>query len=81
MNLNTFSMALGLGVKGHIRHFQKRGKGGGMQNYDFASSPFFGKHLKKVVFLALKAKLIIKAKEKRSCLKPNDIFFFIVCHF
>ena len=39
MNLNTFSMASGLGAKGHIPHFQKRGKGG-VQNYDFAPSPF-----------------------------------------
>ena len=43
--------------------------------------PFFGKYLENAVFVAWKAKSIIKAKEKRSCLKPNDICFFIFCHF
>ena len=72
-------MAKGLEVKGHISHFQKREKRG-CRTMSLLL-PLFGKHLEKAEFLAWKAKIIIKAKEKRSCLKPNDIFFFICCHF
>ena len=43
--------------------------------------PLFGKHLEKAELLAWKANIINKAKEKRSCLKPTDISFFIFCHF
>ena len=41
--------------------------------------PLFRKHLEKAEFLAWKATIIMKAKEKRSCLKPNDIcsLFFV----
>jgi hypothetical protein len=39
--------------------------------------PFFGKHLEKAECFAWKSKIINKAKEKMSCLKPNDIFFLI----
>ena len=68
---------------GHIPHFQKRGNGGGGRvggaELWFSSFPFFGKYLENAVFLAWNAKSIIKAKEKRSCLKPNDIvsLFFV----
>jgi hypothetical protein len=72
-------MAWGLEVKGHIPHFQKREKG--CAELWFYSFPFFGKHLEKAEFIAWKPTMFIKAKEKRSCLKPNDIVFFIFCHF
>ena len=83
MNLNIFHLFHGVGArgKGAYTPLPKAWKGGWVQNYDFAPSPFFGKHLENAVFLAWKAKSIIKAKEKRSCLKPNDICFFIFCHF
>ena len=43
--------------------------------------PFFGKHLEKAECFAWKPQIINKAKKKMSCLKPNDIFFLIFCHF
>jgi hypothetical protein len=43
--------------------------------------PFFGKLLEKAERLVWKPKIINKAKEKMSCLNPNDIFFLILCHF
>jgi hypothetical protein len=43
--------------------------------------PLFKKHLEKAELLAWKSTIIIKAKEKKSCLKPNDIFFFICLSF
>jgi hypothetical protein len=39
--------------------------------------PLFGKHLEKAECFAWKPKIINKAKEQMSCLKPNDIFFLI----
>jgi hypothetical protein len=50
-------------------------KGGEGAELWLCSFPFFGKQLEKTEFLVWKAKFIIKAKEKRSSLKPNDIFF------
>jgi hypothetical protein len=43
--------------------------------------PFFGKHLEKAECFAWEPKIINKAKKKMACLKPNDIVFFIFCHF
>jgi hypothetical protein len=80
MNLNIFHLFHGVRARG-IYPTSKCVERGWVQNYDLAPSPFFGKHLENAVLLAWKAKSIIKAKEKRSCLKPNDICFFIFCHF
>jgi hypothetical protein len=58
-----------LEVKGNIPHFQKREKRGCRTM--ILLLPFFGKHLEKAECLAWKAKIIIKAKQKMSCLKPK----------
>jgi hypothetical protein len=66
---------------GHIPHFQKRGKGGGGAELWFSSFPVFGKYLENAVFLAWKAKSIIKAKEKKVMFEVKWLCFFIFCHF
>ena len=83
MNLNIFHLFHGVGArgKGGYTPLPKAWKGGVVCRTMVLLLPFFGKHLENAVFLAWKAKSIIKAKEKRSCLKPNDICFFIFCHF
>jgi hypothetical protein len=48
-----------------------------VQNYDFAPSPLFGKHVRKAVFLAWKAKSIIKAKEKSSSQMTFFSLFYV----